>query len=260
MVKFRSPPVVELSISFEFEPNELKTEWDLDLLKKYVEPYRTELPRMEADYGQSFEVKLSSPNEISEVIRHRPILKCVRLSNEEQSRFIQVRDDKISYHIARFTADYPGYDMVREQAQEKLSQYIRVFQPKLVRHASIHYVDIVDIPVPLDGKIDIADYFTASADLPEKPFGPVHKLLVQFLINCPEDVGPLSYQLMSLSAPEVSNVLRFRVDWEKRCEQINSPETWDVLSRLDKAHEYLVECFQASFTPKALQLFDPIED
>lgn len=46
-----------------------------------------------------------------------------------------------------------------------------MFQPAKIIAAVLHEVDIVEIPLPPDGQIQLDDYFSLIKDLPETPFG-----------------------------------------------------------------------------------------
>ncbi len=260
MPVFKKPPVVEVWIAFDFDPNENKREWDLELVQQYVQQYASDLPKLEAMHEKKIEFRETSPTELPKVVRHTVALKQVRISDNAQSRFLQVADDHIAYHVLKSTAGYPGYSTVRDETAGKLRDYIELFQPARVRSAAIHYVDIVDIPRPPDGKIDMADYFIGSADLPENPFGAIANLSIQFLVQCPVDEGPLFLQLQSLPAPPESNVIRFRLDWHKHAVNVNTLDLTQVFARLNVAHDYMRQCFCASLTPRTLALFEPIDN
>ncbi|MCY2991332.1 MAG: TIGR04255 family protein [Planctomycetota bacterium] len=257
---FRKPPVVEVWIAFDFDPNENKREWDLDLVQRYVQQYVGDLPKLEAMHEKKIEFRETSPAELPKVVRHTVALKHVRISDNNKSRFLQIADDHIAYHVLKSAEGYPGYSTVRKETAGKLQDYIELFQPRGIRSTAIHYVDIIDIPRPPDGKIDMADYFVGSADLPENPFGAITDLSIQFLLQCPVDEGPLLFQLQPLPAPKESNLMRFRMDWHKQSAGVNTADLPQVFSRLDVAHEYMRQCFVASLTERTLALFEPIDE
>jgi uncharacterized protein (TIGR04255 family) len=255
----KKPPVVEVWIAFDFDPNENKREWDLELVQQYVQRYAADLPKLEAMHEKRVEFRETSPTELPKVVRHTVALKQVRISNSAKSRFLQVGDDHIAYHVVKSADGYPGYATVREETAGKLNDYIDLFQPTRIRSTAIHYVDIIDIPRPADGTINVTDYFVGSADLPENPFGPIAAMAIQYLVQCPVDEGPLFLQLQSLSAPSESNVIRFRMDWHKQSVNVNTIDLPQVFARLDVAHEYMRRCFWASLTERTLALFESID-
>jgi uncharacterized protein (TIGR04255 family) len=260
VTQFKKPPVVEVWVSFDFDPNENKREWDLNLVKKYVEHYKTKLPKIEVMQEKQIQFKETSPTDLPQVVSQevRPIL--FRLSNEIRSRVVQLGDDHLSSHVLKIGDDYPGYQKVRDETQQRLEEYINIFQPSRVRNATLHYLDIIDIPLPENSKINLVDYFKTSIDLPEEPFGLTNTFSIQFQVACPNDKGPLLLQLMRIPAPLESNVFRFRMEWHKLSLDINTLDWPQVFSRLEVAHNYMTECFLASFTRHTLDMFEPIEE
>jgi uncharacterized protein (TIGR04255 family) len=260
VVKFKKPPVVEVWIAFDFDPNERKREWDIDLVQQYVQRHASELPKMEMTHEKELQFQETSPTSLPKVISQRLQLKQVRIFNDDKTRVLQIGDDQISYHLVASPKGYPGYDQVREETIGKLRDYLELFHPTAIRSAAIHYVDIIDIPRPPDGKIDVRDYFVAYADLPEEPFGTVADVVARFVVVCPSDKGPMVLQIKTVTAPTESNVIRFRMDWHKQCTDINSLDLAEVCRRLDVAHEYLSQCFLASLDQRTLALFDPSDE
>jgi hypothetical protein len=133
---------------------------------------------------------------------------------------------------------------------------MRVFQPIAIGNAALHYVDLVEIPFSQEqfGVINLGDYFVATPDLPEKPFGMTGDILMRYGIHCPNDQGPLRLQVQSLSS---TTAHRFRVDWHKVCLDVNTLDLDALSQRLDRVHSYLTDCFTSSFTPRGLELFGP---
>lgn len=259
VTEYNKPPVVEVSIAVDFDPNEEKREWNLELVKQFSRNHEQEFPHREPSYENQLEVQLTSPTELPKVVSQNSLLKYVRLFDQNRSRVIQLGDDQLSFYIVRNNSAYPRYARVREEAARFLREYMDLFQPARIRHAAIHYIDIIDIPIPESGKIDIATYFNHIADLPEDPFGLVLNIEMRYLIECPIDVGPLYYQLKRLAAPAAEKVIRFRADWKKQCRDIASIDLETLFSRLDTAHDYMRKSFENVLTDETRQLFDPIE-
>lgn len=262
-MQLRKPPVVETWISFDFNPNEGKRESNLatknlPIVQEYVRQYAAELPKVEAIHEKQIQVQETSPTDLPKVVSHEVRLQAVRLTNETRSRVLGIGDDQLSYHVLKTDDSYPGYTTVRTEAQQKLEDYVRIFQPSSVKNATLHYLDIIDIPCPAESTIELADYFLLATDLPEQPFGLTLALMSQFHVLCPVDPGPLQLQLQRIPAPAEERVLRFRMEWHKLSTDMNTLDFAGVWRRLDVAHGYLTECFQASLTQRTITLFDPV--
>jgi uncharacterized protein (TIGR04255 family) len=259
-MKFLKPPVVEVWISVEFDPNQNKREWDMNLVQQYVRQYAHEFPKQEVLLDSQIQIQAAVPNEIPKVVSHDQRVQALRLWNEARTRLLQIGDDKLAYHMVKENEDTPGYRKVRDAAQTKLEDYIRIFQPSHIRNATLHYLDIVEIPVPDNGKLDLKDYFAVSVDLPEDPFGLIASQTHQFAAMCSVDPGPLYFQLQTVPSQAETKVFRFQMEWHKQCSDVNSLDLPHVFARMDVAHEYMRQCFSSAFTRRALALFGPIEE
>lgn len=255
--KFQKPPVVEVWISVNFDPNEGKREWDMELVKQYVELYKTELPKLEIAHERQIQIEETSAEDLPKVIGHRVKMQFVRRSNEQRTRVLQIGDDQLSFHIMKDASDYPRYQSVQAEMQAKLVDYVQLFQPSQIRDVTLHYLDIIEIPHPESGIIDLSDYFHTSIDLPKNPFGYTAGFVHQFQVVCPVDDGPLLIKLQAIPAPPDSSVFRFQMEWHKQSSAVNTLDFSQVRSRMDLAHEYMLECFLASFTQRTLDLFEP---
>lgn len=254
MLELKNPPLVEVGVSFDFEPNARKSGWDLEILQKLINHYKDSLPNVEAQHDTNIEFQETSPTELPKVVKRETKLMRARAMSEGGDRVFEIRDDAFTNYFVKLKNSYPGYDSVRDETIEKLRTYIRFFGPANVKSAAIHYVDIVEIPRPEGGTIEMDDYFQGSADLPLTPFGTIGAMAVHFMINPPTNDGPLFYRLQSI--PSTSDQpIRMRMDWRKQCLAINSLDIEEICSRLDRAHEYVSECFQKSLTERTLDLF-----
>ena len=259
-VKFRKPPVVEVWISVEFEPNANKRKWDLELVQQYVALYKTELAKLEIIQEHEIQIREISPEQLPKVVGRNNRVRLVRVSNDDQTRVLQIGDDQLAFHVLRIGLDYPDYRTTREGLERKLEDYVRVFQPTLIRNATLNYLDIVDIPRSEPGAIDLRDYFVSAIDLPVEPFGLMTDFGHRFQADCPDDPGPLLLDMQGMPFSKESNAFQVRMEWHKQCSEVNTLNFDQVWSRMDIAHEYMRRCFNASFTPRTLQLFEPIAE
>lgn len=259
-MKFKKPPVVEVWISLDFDPNEKKQEFDLELVNQYLKPFREELPTREVQREREFTMQANSPNELPESLQITDRIQHFRQWDKSRSHMLQVGDDKLSFHVLKTANETPGYSKVRQAAEPKLEAYVEVFQPSRIRHATLHYLDIIDIPMPNSGKIDLKDFFPFASDLPESPFGTIAALVQQFQVTCPVDEGPLFMRLQTLPAPKEQSVLRFRLEWHKQSSDVNTLDLDEVWQRMDVAHGYMWDCFTTALSPATLESFEPFQE
>lgn len=259
-MRFGKPPVVEVWISLEFDPNENKQQFDLELVERYLEPYQDELPKREVARERELTVVQTSPTDLPKSLQIKDRVQHIRQWNENRSRMLQVGDDQLAFHLVKVDEDTPGYSKVREAAEPKLESYVGVFEPSQIRNATLHYLDIIDIPIPDSGKIELQDFFPHAADLPESPFGLTEAFVQQFQVACPVDEGPLFVRLQNHPAPTEDQVIRFRLEWHKQSSAVNSLDLSQVWQRMDVAHEYMRRCFREVLSPATLNLFEPLPE
>jgi uncharacterized protein (TIGR04255 family) len=162
------------------------------------------------------------------------------------------------YNLLMPGVAYPGFDFHLGEAMEKFMDYVSHFQPQRLNHASIHYVDIVEIPFTNSMPVSLSDWFNVGQDLPEKPFGITVNLTNHFVAQAPDGDGTLELSLTFL--PRASGPhLRFQLDWHRTCAWSHRLEPAGIRARLDAAHDHLFECFRASVTEKTWNLFEPRE-
>ncbi len=260
-MKFRKPPVVEVWISVELDPSESKREpLDAQRVQEYARCVEGEFPILESLHETKFTFEEKSATDLPKVTDKDVRLKSVRLWNNDRSKIIQIDDDQFAFHVLKTPEDTPGYSKVCEAAQPKLKEYVEVFQPTRIRHATLHYLDIIDIPHLASGNLNLKDYFPYAVDLPEEPFGPISALNHQFQVICPVDEGPLFFRLQNLPAPPEQRVYRFRLEWHKQSVDVNTLDLSQVWTRMDVAHDYMWDCFNAALSPSTLELFEPIHE
>ena len=113
---------------------------------------------------------------------------------------------------------------------------------------------------PPDDKIELKDFFKITTDLPESPFGLIGGCSFQFATFCPIDEGPMVVQMNTMPPPPENNAFRFRLDWHKISTAVETLDKARICERLDRSHDYLTECFLATFTDRTIELFDPIKE
>ena len=78
-----------------------------------------------------------------------------------------------------------------------------VCKPIKLEYAAIHYVDIIEVPMPVGGVLELTDYFTLGVAVPKNPFGDQVSYLVRTALQSDDGTGVLDIQLQLDSfAPE----------------------------------------------------------
>lgn len=256
-LRLANPPVVEVGIDFQFEPNPEKQPWDLPVAIPFVERFKDCLPHVQIVQAEEIRIEKRSPQGRPEKLSGKISLDHVKAHDECEKQWLEVGNDRMAYRLRRGGNEYPGFEAVLEEAVKLLSQYMDHFRPTAVRRAILTYVDIIRIPSGAEAGIDLDDFFRLGVKLPEDPFGPLGGFAIRFVL--PQSPCADSLQVRFVTEPETEKgSMRFRMHWQSLCDGINSLDEEKLRQRLSAAREHLVKCFMACFTEQGLKLFNPI--
>lgn len=255
-MNLKKPPIVEMWVEFNFDPKpDKETRSSVLFLQKYAQEY----PELEISQEDRLEFRQVSPTKLPEVVARKTAVKHIRVQDAEGARWMHLTATQLVFNYLRLGEKYPGFSALSEDALTKLGQYVEICKPAKLRHAAIHYVDVVEVPVPATGEIELRDYFLLGLDLPKNPFGSQLSYSVKTALQPPDGTGPLEIELQFLPIITEKRVFRFRLDWHKSCPYNNEVEPARVLNDLKLAHESVMRCFRPAFTDRTWQLFDPVD-
>lgn len=257
-MKLENPPVTQTWIGFSFNPGQQGRHWGLETAGKFLAQFEDSLPHREAVFAAHFEVQELSPGSRPRIVRQGEELQSVRARDAEGTHWLQVGADRLVCIRARGAHDYPGFEPLRDEALDKLSEYLEFFRPSGLRSVELHYVDQIEIPIPPEGRIDLADYFNLRVEVPDE-FGPVDDFSTRLFLSPPNGDDTLEVRFQSEPPNRETEVYRFRIDWHMVCPNLAATDRETVGSRLEKAHEDLGGFFKASFTERTWALFRPSE-
>jgi uncharacterized protein (TIGR04255 family) len=251
--KYNNPPVIEAWIAFDFEPKADKIGWDLEQVKGFAKAY-PDFATMGAFFKEEIRLEKKDDKSLPTITSRSNTLDVARMSNEENTRLRQLANDRIAYNLLRKAGDeYPGFKVLLDEALEFHKHYEKFFQPANTKNATIHYVDIVDIPT--DGiPIVLTDYFGFIPDIPEEPFGFTIGYSLAFVTKCPFDSASMQTTLAWIPSPD-ANVMRIRMDWEKPCPAVDYSDTEKTKAGLKQSQQFMVDCFEKVITDKTRELF-----
>jgi uncharacterized protein (TIGR04255 family) len=257
MPKYENPPLVEAWIAFDFEPSPDKVSWGKSQIDPFVKSQAAEFARVEMAARNEVRIEQYSGKELPRITDQKVIIDVVRMFNEAGSRIKQLSEDRIAYNLLRTKNEaYPGFSRLLDEALEYLTQYREFFQPQSVLEATIHYVDIIDIPLGSE-PITLTEYFSYIPDIPQEHFGLTVGYSLVFVTKCPHDGAPFSTHLTLVPSTDPS-VLRIRLDWEKACSAQDFQDAAKIRASLMQNKKFVVNCFEQLITDKTRALFKPI--
>ncbi|MCE9566468.1 MAG: TIGR04255 family protein [Planctomycetes bacterium] len=253
-MNLNKPPIVEMWVEFLFEPNPNGlVEPALEFIKGFGDQYQ----KVEIAREDTLEFRQYSPTELPKVVGRTTAISHFRASDVEGTRWLHLTPNHLVCNFLRLGERYPGFANLSQDAVEKLKKYVEQCQPVKIRHAAIHYVDVVDVPITGKNEIQLADYFTLGLDLPTDPFGNQLSYLIRTAVKPTDGTGLLEIQLQNESLAPGGAAFRFRLDWHKFCPYDGEIDPDKISADLKLAHESVMRSFRAVFTERTWKLFEP---
>lgn len=259
-MKLHNPPVIQTWVGFAFEPAlSSRCNWTLEAADEFLSRFESSLPRRETVFETSYEIQELSPRHRPRVFRNDPQLDRVRARNEQGTEWLQLARDRMVYNRTRGEGAYLGYSSLRDEAIKKLSEYVAFFQPRRLRSAELHYVDLIEIPrPPSDQSLNLQDYFLLRVEVPgDEGIGTIASFSTRLFLRPPLPGVTVEIRFQNLPPTAKPELYRFRIDWHLVLGEIASFDPVDVGHQLDEAHDYLSLLFKASLTDKTWAMFQP---
>ena len=248
------PPVAEAWIGFKFDPGQRKMPWNLKTAQEFFVHFKDTFKQLEAGGQQTFTIQPVTAGETAE-LKIESKLVVLRGRNEAGTRWLQLAEDTLVFHITEPGEAYPGFPQLLNETKEAFTKYVEHFEPQGLRQAAVHYVDIIEIPFAVDKEIRLDDYFVLLRDAPTETFGYTNYLETRMIFVRPEDPGPIEMTLQRIPAPPDPACLRLRMDWHKNCDEVGVLDWPSIEGRLQTARQVLFSCFKNSLTERTWQLF-----
>ena len=259
IVKLESPPVIQTWIGFTFEPSSQKRLWNPESALEFLALFESSLPSREATFSTQYEIQELSLTQNPTVVRRERQLDKASARNRDGTHWLQLADDRLVYNRTRGEAVYLGFDSLRDEALDKLADYVNFFKPLGLRSTELHYVDLIEIPIPADKDFDLRDYFNLRVEIPPD-FGSVWYFSTRIFLRTPINGDILEVKFESVPQNPDAETYRFRIDWHLECTKIESFDGDMVKRRLDQAHGCLTDYFKKSLTKRTWSLFQPSEE
>ena len=139
------------------------------------------------------------------------------------------------------------------------NKFIQFLHPMSLQHISLHYRDLVIVPLQGGQKLRLEDYFNICPEVPEQKFGDMSNFIVAITLPETWGSGVLNVTVQSdplVPSPKYPNVGRFRLDWHiSPKSSIGSLDKDTITSWLDQAHDDIFQAFLSAFTQKGIKLF-----
>ena len=239
---YKKPPIIEAVIAMHFSaPLEMK--WIDAFARKRKARFSSseDLIKMSALFNAQTHQTASNMKKIGRKL----------ISVDNTSVIIIMPDQLAISHLAPYT----DWDMLCGEAREHWNVLAKIAKHKALSHVSTRYINRIDIPVDINGSVDLHKYFNAGLSLP--PY--VQAMALQtFHVNCSLLHASEQYkyvlQFSSTPSPLIDHV-SFTIDIDVATTGpmlVNEDKMWDLIGSLRKHKNDL---FESCITPETKELF-----
>lgn len=257
-MSLRRPPLVEVWMSFQFQPATAAPPWDRERYELLLDVLRADYPNAEEMARHAVRLgpaKRSGKPQVKEVIDQ---VLAVRAYSESGLRAIHLWPDRLVVNYLRGDSEpYPGFPALLEEAVVLCRAYSECYHPVGVVQVALHYVDVVELPVPASRVIRSEDYLTLNLQFPEAAFGAIGTFDLKAVFYPVDNSQAVQLGFSTLKSVEGAPVRPFRLEWHtgERADSIMTED--EIRLNLRRAHDRLETCFRQSFTPAGWALFEP---
>ena len=222
-IKYTNPPVFEVGMTFHFQPsgNE-KPEWNDDVAGQFIKQHQIRFPSTEFVIQQEFRIETNLEKKIQRAGITSPKFSEVYARNEDQGEALGVGLNYFTYHKIRLGQDFPHFQPVAESAFGLIPDYIDFWKPEKIKHISLLYLDLVEIPLR---EFDLDDYFHLGIKFPDE-FGGVTNFESRLTFPGKREHTQLDIVFQRVPTQSLDEpVTRFYIHWNCRKSEINTLDT-----------------------------------
>ncbi len=246
-------------MSFRFEPAAGSPPWDRERYKIFFNKVSETYPNVEEMVRRAVQVVTSKHGgkpKIKDIVEE---VLAMRAFAEDGLRAVQLTPDAL---VANFLRDsstpYPGFTSLLDEAVKNCRQYFKCYRPVGVLEVALHYIDLVEIPIPEAGVFASEDYFTLDMRAPGA-FGAVASFSINATFRPPGEAEPVELVFATEPLGGDDTHRRFRLEWHTGVRSSARMTDEDVRANLQAAHDRLAKCFRQAFTDTGWALFEPEE-
>lgn len=239
---YEKPPIIEAVIAMHFAvPLEIKS------IDAFAVKRKARFPRIEdmLEMKASFDTKANRSASVMKKIGRK-------LHSSDDARVIIIMPAQLAV-IQR--APYTDWDTLCSEAREHWKSLTKIVKRRDLSHVSARYVNRIDIPVDINGHVDLHKYFNIGLSLP--PY--VQAMALQmFHVNCSliHASGQYKYTLNVASTPSpLIDYMSFTIDIDIATIGVvpqNEEKMWELIGSLRQPKNDL---FELCITPETRKLF-----
>jgi uncharacterized protein (TIGR04255 family) len=259
-VGLNKPPLVEVWMSFRFEPAAGAPPWTRERYQTFFKAVADSHPKVE--HMTQYKVRVTTSEggkaRIGDPVEY---VLAMRAFTQDGIRAVQLTPDELVVNYLRGdTEPYPGFPALLEEALAHCHRYAECYQPAGVMEAALHYVDVIELPVPESRVVRTEDYLTLNFRVPEEVFGYFAAFEVKAVVRPPGASELVEMVFATLPGGPDDTHRRFRMEWHTPAKAGVRMDEDALRANLKTAHDRLESCFRHAFTAEGWALFEPYEE
>jgi uncharacterized protein (TIGR04255 family) len=255
-LKLLKAPILEAYIRFDFILGETAQPLDPNCASKFFDLFQDHVKPKDVQFQDAVQIKWDKVGSPKHLELHRTLEKA-RACNANETRWIQIGQRHLAFNYLRNQSeqDYPGYPVLKSTALEGFAKYVNFFSPQSCNEASLHYINVIEIPKKPGTKIE--EFLALCPHVPNQNFGPVKLFMVALSMVASDPNDALQANLTREPDDNERNVFRLRLEWDAKIQNIGTLDATELSGRLDRVHEQVLTCFKSCFTDTGWQMFEP---
>ncbi len=154
---FPNPPIAEALIDIRAT---LHKEITLETVASFVEEVKDRFPQKEEKFHWEAQLELK-PRELPSISGH-PVAGTVEgylFRSSDNTKVVQSRLDGFTFNKLK---PYENWNVFSNEARELWNHYIKIVKPKNVTRLALHYINRIEIPLPIK---DLKDYILTVPEI-----------------------------------------------------------------------------------------------
>lgn len=256
-MKLANPPIVESWIEFHTQGSDSEQTWPSEL-DRFLGEIKAEYPTTEQHFQETLQVVERSAEGMPVQLAGQRKMYRVRSFDEARRHCVQVGLDTLVVNLIKGDGPYEGFHHLLPTAIDQFDRFVRVFRPRAVMSAALHYTDVVRIPQESGSSSRLEDYFRIGVQVPNDETWILGRIGFDFTVSLSADTGESDeLELRFRREPPDPGAAehRFRIDWHAVCSKLDTLSTEVLSARLKKVHDAVKVRFRDCFEKPTWALF-----
>ena len=257
-MSLKKPPLVEVWMSFRFEPAVGAPTWTRERYNTFLESVSEQYPDRQEMARRGIQVAASKRGKKPQVKGIVEQVLAMRAFTEDGLRTVQLTPDQLTVNYLRGEGSpYPGFAALLDEAMAHYRRYLECYKPLGTIATALHYVDLLEIPLPPDRIIVSEEYLTLNLQTANNSLGSFLSFDIKTLVKPSDGEGLVQLMFAVEPSREDDTYRRFRLEWHTGSPPGPRMAEDEVRANLQAAHDRLWKCFRQMFTAKGWALFEP---